>query len=140
MPMTACSSWNIASVIPFFRADAECDAMRHQQLFLLHRIAHGVRAEKRNDRRDVPRAASGHRHGQRNQQDGDWLPGRNRRTVQASAKRLTWIPPRKPVPVATSVSQVVRRYYSSGAWQSRTMDRFGGLYCAARGATKHLRK
>src|ERR1700730_16248214 len=34
IPITACNSWNIWSVIPFLRADAVCDAMQYWQLLV----------------------------------------------------------------------------------------------------------
>ena len=41
-----------------------------------------VRPEKRHDRRHVQRIDGGRRHGQRNQQNGDGIPGRDRPAIQ----------------------------------------------------------
>ena len=53
-----------------------------QSVQLLHRIPYRVRSKERHDRRHVQRINGSRRHGQRNQQNGHGISGRNRRAVQ----------------------------------------------------------
>ena len=50
----------------------------HQWLRLLHCQPHGGGAQGGHDGSDVCRSHGGHRHGQRNQPPGQWLPGSRR--------------------------------------------------------------
>ncbi len=53
--------------------------------------SHTASARQRHDGRYVSRIASGDRHGQRNQQAGHRLSGRNRRTVQNSTRQIKFL-------------------------------------------------
>ena len=55
---------------------------RHQQLRVLHSLAHGRRARQGDDARDVPRAPGGRRARQRNEPVRQRLPHRRRRSLQ----------------------------------------------------------
>ncbi len=67
---------------PLDQGDDLSRGQRHQWLRLLYRQPYRGGAQGRHERGHVRRGHGGHRHGQRNQQARQWLPGADRQGLR----------------------------------------------------------